>query len=103
MLARRARELHAVSDYPPYISFGAENATLFPDVEFLPKVNTPFHAAMPLCLPALTHEQSDHRLLCIRCVLKVYLNRTVKVRAPNSVKLFLGYGGKNPGSPVSTQ
>ena len=101
--ARRASELHALRHVQPYISFSAENVTLFPDVAFLPKVNTPFHASRPLCLPSLSRELSDLRLLCVRRILKVYLNRTAAYRAPDAVQLFVTYGGKSPGSPVSKQ
>ena len=101
--ARRASELHALRHVPPYIRFSAEEVTLFPDVSFLPKVNTPFHASRPIILPSLDREPGDTRLLCLRRILKVYLNRTASLRAPNTEQLFVTYGGKSPGSPVSKQ
>jgi hypothetical protein len=101
--ARRAGELHALRHSPPYVIFGAENVTLYPDVSFLPKVNTPFHASQALCLPSLRREVTDLRLLCVRRVLKVYINRTAAFRAPNTEQLLVAYGGKSRGSAISKQ
>ena len=101
--ARRAGELHALRIDPPYIRFGAEEVTLYPDIAFLPKVNTPFHAAQALCLPALRREETDLRLLCVRRALKVYINRTAASRAPDTKQLFVAYGGKTRGSAISTK
>ena len=53
--ARRAGKLYALHHDPPCISFNAEEVTLYPDVAFLPKVNTckAFHASNTLdCHPS---------------------------------------------------
>jgi hypothetical protein len=85
------------------VLFGAEDVTLYPDVAFLPKVNSPFHASRALCLPALHREVSDLRLLCVRRVLKVYINRTATFRAPDTEQLFVAYGRRSRGSAISKQ
>jgi hypothetical protein len=101
--ARRAGEIHAFRHDPPYVSFGSEDATLYPDVAFLPKINTSFHASQAVCLPALHREEGDLRLLCVRRILKVYINRTALYRASDAEQLFVAYGPKSKGQPVSKQ
>ena len=101
--ARRASELHALRHKPPYVIFGAEDVTLYPDVAFLPKVNTRFHVSQALCLPALDREDTDLRLLCVRRALKNYINRTAVFRAQNVEQLFVAYGRKSHGSAISKQ
>ena len=100
--ARRAGELHALRMDQPYIRWSATDVTLFPDVTFLPKVNTPFHASQPICLPALHDEKDpDLRLLCVRRALKRYVNSSAAYRKPDAQQLFVCYGGKTRGDPVS--
>ena len=101
--ARRASELHALRCDPPYVSFGSEDVTLYPDVGFQSKVNTPFHAAQALCLPSLYREKGDIRLLCVRRILKIYIERTRHFRAPNTRQLFVAYGGNDKGHPITKQ
>ena len=100
--ARRAGELHALRMDQPYIRWSATDVTLFPDVTFLPKVNTPFHASQPICLPAMHDEKdSDLRLLCVRRALKRYVNSSASYRKARAQQLFVCYGGKSRGNPVS--
>jgi hypothetical protein len=86
-----------------YIRFSAEEVTLFPDVSFLPKVNTLFHASRPTSSLWLGRQPEGVRLPCVCRILKVYLDRTMSLQAPNTDQLFITYGAKSPASPVSNQ
>ena len=100
--ARRAGELHALRKDQPYARWSATGVTLFPDVTFLPKVNTPFHSSQPIHLPALHDEKDkDLRLLCVRRALKNYLNSSARYRKRGVEQLFICYGGKSRGQPIS--
>ena len=100
--ARRAGELQALSVKSPYLSFSASGVTLFPRVDFLPKVASRFHVSQPLELPSFHAERDrDVRLLCARRVLKLYVERTRNYRRPGVTQLFIAYGGSKRGSAVS--
>jgi hypothetical protein len=100
--ARRASEIHALRVDSPYMVFSATDVTLIPDVAFLPKVNTPFHASQPLSLPALHDEQDkDLRLLCLRRILQCYVQRTSLYRGEDVKQLFVAYGSQCKGQPIS--
>ena len=100
--ARRVGELQALCHQPPYLAFSATGVTLFPNVQFLPKVTSQFHASQPLELPAL-HDEADPqlRLLCVRRALKLYLERSRTYRDPSVSQLFVAYGGGKRGQAVS--
>jgi hypothetical protein len=100
--ARRASELHALRRGADHVHMNATNVTLWPDVAFMPKVNSTFHATQPLVLPAL-HDEPDKqlRLLCVRRMLKTYLTRSALYRADGAEQLFVAYGAKKLGQPIS--
>ena len=102
--ARRASELHALRIDEPYMSWNASGVTLFPDLAFLPKVASKFACSQPICVPAL-QEESDPRLrnLCVRRVLKYYVERTRPVRGGDTHQLFVAYGRSQRGHPVTTK
>jgi hypothetical protein len=100
--AGRASEMHALGLAPPYTAFTAMCFTLIPDMQFLPKVNTAFHTSQSLCLPAL-HDKSnkDLRLLCVCRVLHCYIERTRPYRHDQAGQMFVAYGQKCKGVPIS--
>jgi len=102
--ARRASELHALSCEAPYIAFSANTVTLCPNIEFMPKVATPFHSNEPIELPALRDEGDPGlRLLCVRRALAAYLQRSAQYRREGVTQLFLCYGAQVKGQAVSKQ
>ena len=103
--ARRASELHALCYTEPYIAMSDPMVLLWPNIEFLPKVNTPFHASQPIRVPSM-HASTDPglRLLCVRRALKYYLERSRALRKDDqSIQLFIAYGKKDLGKPISKQ
>jgi len=103
--ARRASELHALCFTQPYIAMTDPVVLLWPNIEFLPKVNTPFHASQPIRVPSM-HGSTDPglRLLCVRRALKYYLERSRAHRKDDSsIQLFIAYGKKDLGKPISKQ
>jgi len=103
--ARRASELHALCFTEPYIAMTDPVALLWPNIEFMPKVNTPFHASQPIRVPSM-HASTDQglRLLCVRRALKYYLERSRALRKDDgSIQLFIAYGKKDLGNPISKQ
>ena len=100
--ARRVGELQALCHKPPYVAFSATGVTLFPNVQFTPKVASPFHVSQPLELPALQSETDPQlRLLCVRRALKYYIERARRYRAPSVSQLFVAYGGPKRGQAVT--
>jgi len=103
--ARRASELHALCFTEPYIVMSDPEVLLWPNIEFLPKVNTAFHASQPIRVPSM-HASVDPglRLLCVRRTLKYYLERSRPLRKDaGSIQLFIAYGKKDLGNPISRQ
>ena len=101
--ARRASEIGAITC--SNIQFGANEAILRLDPNFLPKSNSEWHANCPIAVPA-TFEHSDPELrkLCVRTSLMAYVNATKLLRPQaSSDQLFLAYGGKTPGQPITSQ
>lgn len=102
--ARRAGELHALRVDEPYMSWSASGVTLFPDLAFLPKVASKFACSQPICVPALSEERDPRlRLLCVRRVLKFYVERSRALRVGDTKQLFVAYGRSQRGQPVSTR
>ena len=100
--ARRASEIHALRCDPPYITFNATGVTMFPDIQFLPKVNSRFACSQAIEVPAMHHEQDQKlRSLCVRRALKYYLERTRAIRLADSCQLFVAYGRSIRGQPIS--
>ena len=100
--ARRASELHAII-HPP--EFSGPHVRLYTNPDFLHKVDTEWHRNLPIVLPSLMDEKDlQLRKLCVRTALKDYTNATLMWRAasdsPDS-QLFLCYGSKEKGQPVS--
>jgi hypothetical protein len=68
--ARRASELHVLRRGAGHVQ-NATNVSLWPDVAFMPKVNSTFHMTQPLVLSALYVEPDiTSSLLCVRHTLK---------------------------------
>ena len=101
--ARRASEIHALTCST--IRFGANEAVLHLDASFLPKVNSEWHVNCPIVVPAsFNHDDRELRKLCVRSSLLAYVNSTKHMRpAAKSDQLFLAYGGKTKGQPISVQ
>jgi len=103
--ARRASDLHALCYTEPYIIMTDPSVLLWPNIEFLPKVNSQFHASQPIRVPSM-HASTDQglRLLCVRRALKYYLERARQHRKDEtSIQLFIAYGKKDLGKPISRQ
>ena len=104
--ARRVSELQALCYLEPYTVFRSSGVTLATNSDFVPKVNSRFHTKQLIQLPAFHNEQDQYlRCLCVRRVLKYYIERTTIYRPKaSSPQLFLTYGGgreKKKGTPVS--
>ena len=104
--ARRASELAALRIDEPYLTFHKDKVVLRPDVAFLPKVVSDFHVNQDIVLPTFfpaptTPLETTLHALDVRRALAFYKNRTEAVR--KSERLFICYGGRNQGNPVSAQ
>ena len=99
--ARRASELHAIRS--DTLQFSSTGVSAFTDPRFVPKVASEWHCNQPIELPSIQQDDDQAlRPLCVRAVLKHYINRTMKSRrATGATQLFLCYGGKARGHPVS--
>ena len=77
---------------------------LFIRLSFLPKVATKENASHPIFVPAM-HNQEDRALhrLCVRRALSEYLQISSGVRQQGATQLFVAYGGRDKGKPISKQ
>ena len=101
--ARRASEIHAINE--DSLVWGSTSVTAFVNIDFLPKVATQWHCNQPMELPAM-HRDADQELrkLCVRSSLNAYWRATKVHRAGTGAsQLFLCYGKKALGQPVSKQ
>ena len=101
--ARRASEIHAIHE--DSLVWGSTSVTAFVNIDFLPKVATQWHCNQPIELPAM-HRDADPELrkLCVRASLNAYWRATKIHRAgTGATQLFLCYGKKVLGQPVSKQ
>lgn len=104
--ARRVSELAALRCVPPYLLFLPHSVRFQPDIRFLPKVVSEFHATTDILLPDFYPSPSspeERRLhtLDIRRALLFYLDRTKSQNRDQS--LFVCYAGPNRGKAVSSQ
>lgn len=91
---------------PPYLTFHTEGVTMFPDLSFLPKVASSFHASAKIHLPAFyphptSAEERRWHLLDVKRALLFYLSRIKDWR--QSPYLFLVHAGPRKGQVVSSQ
>ena len=98
--ARRASEIHALrSD----MRWGDTSVSLHVDINFVPKIASHWHCNQPIELPAMAQDADPGlRSLCVRQALNAYIKATRLSRREKGVtQLFLCYGKKKRGSPVS--
>jgi len=101
---RRASEMHALCCKPPYIRFSSAGVTLFTNLEFLPKVYTKANASRPIHVPAMRNPRDGAlRKLCVRRALNEYVRRSGTYRLDGATQLFVAYGGRVKGKPISKQ
>jgi hypothetical protein len=79
----------------PYIRWSAIEVTLFPDLIFLLKVNTPLHVSQPIYLLAL-HDKKDSnlRLLCVWQALRHYLTAQPNIANPGHSNCLYAMGDR---------
>ena len=64
---RRASELHVLCYKEPYLAMSSACVVLYPNIEFLLKVNSRFHVTQPIEVLAMHGEvQPGLHLLCVR-------------------------------------
>ena len=74
----------------PYLAMLVATVVLYPNIEFLPKVNSWFHVTQPIEVPAMHGEvELSLHLLCVRQALKLCLLHTVSFRDGDDILLFL--------------
>ncbi|CAM4610191.1 unnamed protein product [Leuciscus chuanchicus] len=102
---KRVGDLQALSVSPSCLEFGFGDSkvTLKPRHGYVPKVlSTPFRAQV-ITLLALSPsaEDGEANLLCPVRALRIYLERSASFR--QSEQLFVCFGGRSKGSPVTKQ
>ena len=103
--AERGSELTALTIQGLTFS-GDYKVTLFPDPAFVPKTVSELSRRAPVVIRAFhpdprTPEQRRRHLLCPVRAMRIYLRRTSVGR--RSQQLLLTYGGRSPGSALSSQ
>ena len=67
MAAHRASELHVLCYKEPYLAMSQAGMELYPNIDFLLKVNIPFHVTQSIEVPAMQGEDEPGlHLLCVR-------------------------------------
>ena len=80
-------ELHALCYKEPYLAMSAAGVVLYPNIDFLPKVNSRFRVTQLIDVPAMHGEvQLGLHLLCVRRTLKFCLMRTASFRDDDDVQ-----------------
>ena len=107
--AKRSGELCALSVHPSCLSFGEGDnlVEMWPNPSFQPKVITSSFRSRVIRVrpffppPHASMEDRQRHLLCPVRALRCYLHRTAGFR--RSDQLFVGFGVKDRGSPLSSQ
>jgi hypothetical protein len=94
--ARRCSEIQALGRAEPYLRMEKDGVRLRTVASFLPKTAIPGQLGNDVFLPSY---KDKNKLLCVKRVVKGYLRATKD--CDHKGYLFVAFGGKNCGSPVS--
>ena len=106
--ACRCGELQALDIREGYMAFRRTNVSLRTNITFVPKVAKPDYINRVINLDALKTSGSGKvskrlLLLCPVRALRIYLDKSKSVRQQDVFQLFVTYGSRGAGSPVSKQ
>ena len=100
---RRVSRLQNLCWAKPFTQLSSEKAVLIVNFSFFAKVASRWHVTQPLQLPSMGRELDPAlRKLCIQESLKDYLELSRKFRIPNCQQLFVAYGKRSLGHPVTS-
>ena len=96
--ARRSSEIQALARVEPFLRMDRSGVTLRTVPGFLPKSARPGRLGEDIFLPSFTGQNKE---LCVKRVIKHYIKRTEHVIKRDENHLFVAFGGKSKGAPVS--
>ncbi len=96
--ARRSSEIAAMGRREPYFRVDSEGVRIRMVLGFLPKTATPSHLGQDIMFPSF---KTVNKLVCVKLCVKLYLKATDPFVATTENHLFVCYGGKKKGKPVS--
>ena len=99
--AKRCSEIQVMGRADTYLRFEAGGVRVQHVPGLLPKTATPFHLGQDIFLPVFRELEASNKKLCVKRALERYITKTSSLVQEGKQHLFMSFGGKKLGLPVS--